>query len=331
MKIGIIGCGKQAPKHISGLRAAGVEHIVVTDTMPEAITRLTNADPSLIAAASVEDMMADPDIIGVSICTPTPSHAPLIRMAIAAGKHYLCEKPLCDDLDEARELADATAKAQLIGMVGYIYRFVPAFETAKEMLSGVIENGVSPVLGRVTNASFRVGGRGSQAVWKHQQATGGGAINEMMVHMVDLAHWLFGAPTDAHLLRKEQRWPTRHIMGTTHDVDAEDWTLTVLNHANNIDVTIQADFITPAFTQYIEIQGENGSFFGSIQPDMPNFVFCVEPRASFYAGKTELASKPVNLFEAQMGTFVDSMKSGTRPDRGSIRDALGVMETMARL
>lgn len=314
MKIGLIGCGKQAPKHISGLTAADVSEIVVADVDRERADALAAnyTDGNVIACDGADALLADPDVAAVSICTPTPSHAPLIRKAIAAGKHYLCEKPLCETAEEADDLARLTREAGLVGMVGYIYRYAPAFEKAKEILGDVDTTGVSPVLGRVTNAFFRIGGRGSHMAWKHQKATGGGAINEMLVHMIDLAQWFFGPAEDFNLDAVRHYWKTREIGGQTVETDAEDWVLASMRSRAGVDMLLQADFITPAFTQYVEIQGENGSFMGSIQNDFPCFVFCVKEAGGYKAGKTALDIKPTNMFEAQMGEFVEAVRGRTK-------------------
>lgn len=100
---------------------------------------------------------------------------------------------------------------------------------------------------------------------------------------------------------------TREIAGETVETDAEDWVLASMRSRAGVDILLQADFITPAFTQYVEIQGENGSFMGSIQSDFPCFVFCVKEAGGYKAGKTALDIKPTNMFEAQMGEFVKAV------------------------
>lgn len=331
MKIGVIGCGKQAPKHISGLTAAGVSEIIVTDVEREQAYALAANYPNgtVTACDSVDALLANRDLAAVSICTPTPSHAPLIRKAVAAGKHYLCEKPLCETAEEADDLARITREAGLVGMVGYIYRYAPAFEKAKEILGDVDTTGVSPVLGRVTNAFFRIGGRGSHMAWKHQKATGGGAINEMLVHMIDLAQWFFGPAEDFSMDSVRHYWKTREIGGKTVETDAEDWVLASMRSRAGVDMLLQADFITPAFTQYVEIQGENGSFMGSIQNDFPCFVFCVKEAGGYKAGKTVLDIKPTNIFEAQMNEFVKAA-AGQASGRTSVENSVAIFSYLDR-
>ncbi len=165
LKIGVIGCGQQAPKHIGGLfeaaGAGGVE-IVVADVMDGAADRLAAKTPGVTAAVSVDAVFADAAVDGVVLCVPTPAHAPLIRRAIAAGKDFLVEKPLCQDFAEAQALEAETAASGRVGMVGYIYRYAPPFEQAAKALAGARETGEAAALGRIVAATFRVGGRGSR-------------------------------------------------------------------------------------------------------------------------------------------------------------------------
>src|SRR5260221_9464594 len=106
---------------------------------------------------------------------------------------------------------------------------------------------------------MRIGGRGSAALWKHRRAEGGGAINEMLVHMLDLAVWYFGPIERAELMMEDVFRPQRVIGGKTESVDAEDFVLARFWTRGGIPVVIQADLLTPSFTQMIEIQGDNGT------------------------------------------------------------------------
>lgn len=332
MQIGIIGCGKQAPKHISGLLASqNVKKIIVADINAAMAQKLAaNYDNGkVIAAESVDAIFENPDIDGVSICTPTPFHGPLIRQALASQKHYLCEKPLCDSLTEAQELSALTEKSGLIGMVGFIYRYAPVFERGLELMGGKAGN-QSAVFGTVSNAFFRIGGRGSQMPWKHLKAGGGGALNEMLVHMLDLSQWFFGKAVDVKLIESNIRWPERMINGEKVIADAEDFVLAKVTTEHGVDVLFQADMITPAFIQYTEIQGTNGSLVASIQPNFSNFVHCIAPAADLPAGRNELTYRQANLYEGQMGDFVNAIKDGGET-RCSVSNSVAVLQTMEDL
>ncbi len=329
-KIGLIGCGKQALKHISGLRRCADVEIVLADKDPALAAELGNRE-KLTSVDAVEQIFADPTINAVDLCVPTPVHAPLIRRALAADKDYFCEKPLCDNLAEARELRRLTREAGRVGMVGYVYRYAPVFQRARAVLDGADKSGVSPVIGKLAMATMRIGGRGSAALWKHRKNDGGGAVNEMLVHMLDLAVWYFGPIKRAELMAHQVLRPQRLIGGIMETVDAEDFVLARFWTHSNVPLVIEADLVTPAFTQILEVQGDNGSLMASIQPDMPQYVFAVRPAGGYSAGHTDLGCGPVNLFELQMAAFVTAVRDRALEDGDRLTSAVQVMEAVEML
>lgn len=333
VRIGVIGCGQQAPKHIGGLLKsagdAGVE-IVAADVVDGAAERLADQISGVTPAASVDAVFDDPKVAGVVLCVPTPVHAPLIRRAIEADKDFLVEKPLCEDFAEAEALDAATKAAGRIGMVGYIYRYAPPFMAAAKALAGARETGEAAALGRVVAATLRVGGRGSRQAWKHRKATGGGAINEMLVHMLDLAIWYFGPPTEAELLSAKLLRPARMIQGKMEDVDAEDFVIARLTSAAGVEIMIQADLITPAFAQSLEAQGENGSLMASVTPNVASKLFIDRPLGGFEKGWTDIGGQ-ADFYVGQSGAFLDAIRTRQAPDRGALGDAVALMETVERL
>jgi predicted dehydrogenase len=330
VQVAVLGCGKQAPKHISGLRSISGVQIVLADVYPELARNLAEKE-NLRWVKHPEDVFADPGIHAVDICTPTSSHPELILAAIRNDKDFFCEKPLSETWAEARRVADAMRQSTNIGMVGYVYRFAPVFEMGKRVLEDVPTSGISKSLGKVRLAHFRIGGRGSHKLWKHLRATSGGAANEMLVHMLDLAIWYFGPVAEARVLGKKLLRPRREIQGRMEDVDAEDYILVELNTKSGVTVTCQADLLTPAFTQFVEIQGDNGTFMGSIDPAMPSFVFCNEQADGWKAGRTDLNFAQTNLFEAQMSAFIQAVATRTAPRRCTIEDSMQLLEIIELL
>lgn len=329
-QIAVIGCGKQAPKHISGLRSIPGVRITLADACPEFARALAEKE-GLSWAEHVEDVFSDRSFHAVDICTPTPTHLELVKAAIRSGKDFFCEKPLCESSEEARRVAADIRQSKLIGMIGYVYRFAPVFETGKQLFHDVPETGASSVLGPIRIANFRIGGRGSHQLWKHLRATGGGASSEMLVHMLDLALWYFGAVRSVQLLTKKLLRPRREIQGRLEEVDAEDYILAELQMKSGVTVVCQADLLTPAFTQFVEVQGDNGTFMGSIDPAMPSFVFCNREAGGWKQGRTDLDFGRVNVFEAQMSAFIHAIRTRTAPDRSTVENSVQLLETMEML
>ena len=330
IKVGLIGCGKQAVKHISSLKNVPGVEMIVSDIRKDIAEDLAKKN-SVHFADNPDEILSDDRIQAVIICTPTPSHASLIKKAINEEKHVFCEKPLCGSMEEALELEKLEKQSKQSIMVGYIYRFVPIFEEGYSLIYEQQINGESLVLGQPLSAFFRLGGRGSHQVWKHRKDNGGGAINEMLVHMIDLANWYFGPLQGVEVISCDLRYPEREIQGKKVKVDAEDFILVKCVGTNGVEIFCQADLITPAFSQYVEIQAENGTFMGSIQTDMPSYVFLKESRGGYNSGKTELRHGRRNLFDIQMMAFVQAVLKKESPDRNTIRDSLNLMHIVNQI
>lgn len=329
-KIGIIGCGKQAPKHIAGFRATPGVELLVADIDPQ-LARSLGEQEHVAWAEHPQAVFADPEVRAVSLCTPTHTHAALIEQAVANRKDYFCEKPLSLDLAEARRIVALTREADRIGMVGYFYRFADVFQEAARLFGEVPRTGASPVLGRVLQATLRLGGYGSHQVWKHRSDSGGGATNEMMVHLLDLALWWFGPAREARALLRETYRPQRVIRGHEEQASAEDYVLAHLKMESGVEVVCQADLISPAFTQRIEVQGENGTLVASVQQETPSFVHCVSAAGGYPAGRTALDFGVPKLFDLQMAAFVDAVLTHRQPALNTLEDSLLVMDVLDQI
>lgn len=328
MKIAIIGCGKQAPKHISGLLGSGrVDEVFVADRDHEAALKLEASYDEGVTAIALSDVIAHKHIDGVVIATPTPSHFDLCKQALSNNKPFLVEKPLSSTYEEAVELAKLSKSLGVSGMVGFIYRFAPVFDKIKLLLSDTEQN----VLGEPQHAVFRIAGRGSDQPWKHLDAKGGGAISEMMVHMIDLAVWYFGKAAAIELNNAAIVRPTRDIRGEAIDCDAEDWVVAHLTMENGTRVLLQADMTSPVFRQFIEIDGDNGIVEGSIQGTYQNALTLFQGRGGFEKGHQKLEVQPGNFYLKQHETFLNMVESGEEPDRCSLDDAVEVMRIQMSL
>ena len=326
VQIALLGCGKQGAKHLAALRTMPGVETLVADVDGDA-ARALGQQHDLSWTADVDAVLGDQDVQAMVLCTPTPTHAPLILRAVGAGKDFFCEKPLCLSLAEAREIARLVEASGQIGAVGYIYRFAPIFERGHALCT----SGAEGPLGPTTFSAMRIGGRGSHRAWKHNRASGGGARSEMLVHMLDLALWYFGVVEHAEVLTEQILRPTRNIEGREIEVDAEDYIVCRLRMQSGVEILLQADMVTPVFTQFVEVQGQNGSFMGSIQPELPSYLYCDRPIGGYEAGTTDFSFPHVNLYEAMMSDFVDALRERKQPPRCTINDSLAVMQTLEQL
>ena len=324
LHIGLIGCGKQAPKHIKGLRHDPAVEITVADLDPARALALAAAEK--VATAPVEALVEDRSIAALVICAPTVAHGPLIERAVVSRKPYLCEKPLTDTRGEAEALVRRTREAGLVGQVGYTFRFAPGIARAQALVAEARRTPEASPLGRPVSAIFRMGGRGNHAAWKHRRETKGGAINEMLCHILDMALWCFPESLELETVGSRMLVATRWIGGVEVACDTEDYVLVRGRTETGVELVLQADFVSPAFVQYLEIHGEDGSFMTSVTPEIPSFVFTNRVGIAWTRGRTDLALTPADYYTAQAAAFLDAVRGRASVQAARVADSLRLLE-----
>jgi len=138
LRVGVVGCGYWGPKLARNLQTLErCELRAAFDLDPQRVEALRRLYPLVQAPASFEELIADPEIDAVAICTPVHSHFPLARAALEAGKHVLVEKPLTDSSASARVLVDLAASKGLILMVDHTF----VYSGAVRRVSDIVRNG----------------------------------------------------------------------------------------------------------------------------------------------------------------------------------------------
>ena len=194
--IGVIGCGR-----ISQLR-----HIPEYANHPEAELVgfcAMNAPARAEAMAkqyggkvygTVEEMLADPKIQAVSVCTANATHAELTIQALNAGKHVLCEKPMATTVAECEAMVEAAKRNGKFLMIAQNQRLDKVHLAAKKLLD-------EGLIGKVI--SFRtIFGHGGPETWSIEPGSGTwffdksraviGAMGDLGIHKTDLIHFLTG-------------------------------------------------------------------------------------------------------------------------------------------
>src|SRR4051794_40807123 len=105
LKAAIVGTGFMGKVHTENVRRLGnVEVAAIVGSRPEPPGSSADAAAIPVATANIADVLTDPTIDTVHICTPNVEHYPMSMAAIEAGKAVLCEKPITMTTDEAKEL-----------------------------------------------------------------------------------------------------------------------------------------------------------------------------------------------------------------------------------
>ena len=126
VRIGIVGFGAWGPNHARNLEAQeGCRVVEIADTSEARLTLAQKQYPGVEVINDAETVLEGSGNDAVVIATPLGSHHDLVRRALLAGKHVLCEKPLTRTSEEARELIKIATSRGLILMVGHVFMFNP--------------------------------------------------------------------------------------------------------------------------------------------------------------------------------------------------------------
>jgi predicted dehydrogenase len=152
-RIGVIGCGAWGPNHVRNFSALpNAEVVGAADLRPDRLARVKGIVPGLATFTDAAEMMAalTPDAVVVS--TPTATHFDVVRQALSAGAHVLCEKPLCLTAGEADELVALAERRGLRLMVGHVFLFNPGILKLKELMrAGELGSRIYYLFARRTN------------------------------------------------------------------------------------------------------------------------------------------------------------------------------------
>jgi len=190
VRVAIMGAGSIAQVvHLPILsRMRGVEIAAVNDR--DAHTARTIADRYGSRAMDAERIWGDESIQAVVVCTPSHRHEEIVRDALSAGKHVLCEKPLALTPDGVERVLSTEGATDRL-LVGMNQRFRP---DARALRSFVVSGELGECYYLKTGWLSRTKPSGRLRSWRQMRHTGGGALMDLGLQMLDLAMWTFGYP-----------------------------------------------------------------------------------------------------------------------------------------
>lgn len=183
--LGIIGAGRMAKVHIRSI-VTGVSGVRLKAAADPYMTKETEV---WLRGMGIEEIyldykqiLADPQIDAVMICSSTDTHAPISMEAIAAGKHTFCEKPVDQDFTNILPIVDALAKKKhLKYQVGFNRRFDHNFRALRDTVDS----------GRLGDIHFlRICSRDSVTPPASYVRVSGGIFLDMMIHDIDMIRFL---------------------------------------------------------------------------------------------------------------------------------------------
>jgi predicted dehydrogenase len=259
LHVAIIGAGSIAAHHMGAYEAnPDVELVGVFDILPERTREVAGAR-GIRPYASLEQLLADPTVDAVSVCTWNDSHADIAGQAIRAGKHVLVEKPLSKTVADAEALAATVAESDRVLQVGFVRRFSANARVLKSFID-VGELG-EIYYARATNIR-RLGNPGG---WFADTArSGGGPLIDIGVHVLDLCWYLMGSPravtvsgvTDSRLGNRANVTSLSRYKVADYDPelsDVEDLATALIRFENGASLLLETSYSLHAAEDRLEV------------------------------------------------------------------------------
>lgn len=310
LRVGVLGVGEMGLRHAENIRHR-VSHAELVAIADVALDRARRAAAHLEidkAYSSLEDMLANAKPDAVVIATPDAFHAGAVKVAAAAGKAILCEKPLALSLSDAHAVLESVSKAGVSLQVGFMRRYDPGYSAAmKRIEAGEIG---TPVV-------FKSLGRDKEGppISSYRANINGMLFYTNTIHDFDLARWLM--QDEISTVHAYTTVAIRPEVAEFNDVVASVVNLQFEHGAiGNIESYAQAVY---GYDVRTEIVGSKGSIFVGSHVRTPATFLTVSGSSQTTAD--HFLTTFADAYLAEMQDFVDCIHKGREP-RISGKDGL---------
>lgn len=248
MRVGIIGTGAIAHKHVQAYRNIGYRVLACAGIDPGRGKKFADqygCEPF----QRWQDVCRHPGVDFVDVCTFPDFRLEPVEVCSREKKHVQVQKPIATNLETARAMLRATREAEIVLGVVSQHRFDESIQFLRRAI-------LAGRLGRILEADAYVKwyrtqeyyGRPAKGSW---QTEGGGALINQAIHQVDLLLWLVGAMQSVY-----GQWD----IGAMHKMESEDIVNAVVRYASGATGVIQAaTAFQPGYPERLEIHGTRGT------------------------------------------------------------------------
>lgn len=282
----------------------------IVQRSPTAENSAATAFPTAKVYKSTDEMLADADVDLVIITAIPSAHYALVKAALDAGKHVLCEKPFVPTSKEAYELEQYAQSKDRKLCVYQNRRWDADFVSLRSLVD-------SNALGRLVDVQSHfdrhrpAAPKAGAATWKATEDVANGAIYDLGTHLIDQLYTLFGLPTSVTAFIGNQRIYGPGTAGA--DAGTGDSFTVHLNYPTGLLATARAGVVSPERQQLrFWVRGENGSF-KKFNLDNQEDQLKLGLRPVTYAGPTgKVPSLAGELAASEQYGIEDSKANGTK-------------------
>jgi predicted dehydrogenase len=328
LRIGIIGAGGIASKlHLPQLAALPDVRVTRLSGRSEHRLRLL-AQRFAVPRWSHDyhDLLDDPEIDAVVVALPHPLHVPVALEALAAGKHLLVQKPLCDRLDDADRFVEAVEASDRVVLC--LPHLAPAVYAARQLVR-------EGRIGKLSGASGRSSHGGPEVYYAEVRDTFGETGNDLW--FFDARRASVGALFDMGVYATSQLVAVAgsvvSVFGRTATLDKpttlEDTAILLLEFEHGVLGTMETSWCDPARTSFLHVHGTRGKLTSPGHAGNPLTFW--EP-GSYTREDVPPVPHTIDVAPFDLGNahrhFVDCIRQGRQPPLSNARTARHVTEVL---
>ena len=334
--VGVIGWGFMGKTHTHAMRALPLFYPDIDfRVIPQHICsrRLEKAKEAAELAGfarysdDYRELLADPAVEAVSICTPNAQHEEMAVAAAQAGRHLYIDKPLSVTYESALRIAQAADKAGVLTQMAYNNRYLPAIMRMKQLAEEGAIGDILSFSGRYLHSGSIDPAR--PIGWKQQLQ--GGVLLDLGSHVLDLLTWIMGYP-ERGICAVRNLYASRPTKdGGAETALAEDHALITLQMPGGALGTVEASKISTGAVDEltIEIRGTRGAVrYDAMDPNFLMYFDQDQPETPLGGRRGYTRIETVGRYPAPGGVFVPA-KNAIGWDRGHIHCYYSFMDCIA--
>ncbi len=232
IKLGVVGAGYWGPNIIRNLtQIPTCEMAICCDMDEKRLAHMARLYTNVKTTTNYEDLINDPSIDAVAVCTHVSAHFPLAKKALQAGKHVLIEKPMTARVDEAEELVALARQNGRVLMVDHTFEYTAGVNKMKEIIESGILGDVLYV--HCTRLNLGIFQRDINVVW------------DLAPHDLSVILYATGLkPNSVRTVGRKLLHPK-----------VEDMAIVMLNCADNASAVIHVSWVDPRKVRTVGVVG----------------------------------------------------------------------------
>lgn len=321
IRVGLIGIGGITRSHLNGYKEIpGATLVAAADVQGKDAKNASVAEElGARIYTSAQEMLDNEELDMVDICTPTETHAELVKLALSRGLHVLSEKPMAMNSAECEELYELSTKSDKCYMVAHVVRFMQPYR----YLASIVKSGE---LGRPVHIMMRRLSKTpdwSWQNWMQDPKRSGGAPLDLSIHDIDFIYSIFGEPKDVNAIYREFSGYDASGLNDyiTSNLIYDGFDVTIIGGQYNADFPFTADYFALFEGGLVELKG--GKVYKCGEE-----INLEEAKSSESTGINISSS---GAYTDEIAYFISSIEKGEKPDFVKVESSMGSIKLVERL